>query len=125
MDDDHLERRVVRHLVGAWCGRPLMVTSEMSENGIATCFVVMSLPLQASQPATAPFPAQHDGAGITSVRYQDPDIIAVDSRVRRYVVNSPLKRLHTGTLWSEGPTWRLGQAFVWCEGQGGANYVAV
>jgi len=101
-----------------------MVTSDMSGNRIATCFVVRSLPLQASQPAIAPFPAQHDGAGITSVRCQNPDIIAVDSRFLSDVVNSPLKRLHTGTLWSEGPTWHLGQAIVWCEGRGWADYVA-
>jgi len=80
---------------------------------------------QAPQPVIDPFHAQRDWAGSTPVRDPDPDIIAVDSRFRSYVVNSQLQRLHTGTLWSEGPACRLGQAFVWREGQGGANYVAV
>jgi len=50
------------------------------------------------------------------VQYPDPDIIAFDNRFRRYVVNSPIKRLYTGTLWAEGVAWNgQGRYVVWSD----------
>ena len=35
-----------------------------------------------------------------------PDIVLVDSRFNGYIVrNTPIRRLHVGTLWAEGPAW--------------------
>lgn len=68
------------------------------------------------QTAIAPFPVPRDWSGNTPLRYPDPDIIAVDNRFRRYMVNSQLKRLHTGTLWAEGPAWNgVGRYLVWSD----------
>lgn len=81
-------------------------------------FGATALPLlaQTPQPAIAPFPAPRDWTGNTPVRYPDPDIIAIDNRFRRYSVNSQLKRLHTGTMWAEGPAWNgVGRYLVWSD----------
>ena len=43
-----------------------------------------------------------DWSGQDPVTYPDRDIIALDPRFRRYVLfNTPIKRLHIGTLWAE------------------------
>lgn len=63
-------------------------------------------------------PAQpRDWTGETPVRYPDPDIVALDPRFRRYVIgNTPIRRLHTGTLWAEGPAWNgVGRYLVWSD----------
>ena len=51
------------------------------------------------------------------VRYPDPDIVALDPRFRRYIIgNTPIRRLHTGTLWAEGPAWNgVGRYLVWSD----------
>src|SRR5271165_2167020 len=47
----------------------------------------------------------------------DPDIVIVDPLFTRYVQgNTPIKRLWTGALWSEGPAWSAqGQYVVWSD----------
>lgn len=49
--------------------------------------------------------------------YPDPDMIALDDRFRRYILfNTPIKRLHVGTLWAEGPAWNgVGRYVVWSD----------
>ena len=36
-------------------------------------------------------------------RYPDPDIVVLDKRFKSKLGNTPIQRLHTGTLWAEGP----------------------
>jgi gluconolactonase len=55
-------------------------------------------PVSAQQP--------RDWTGQNPVRYPDADIITLDKRFKKYAIgNTPVKRLYTGTLWSEGPAW--------------------
>ncbi|MCH2254475.1 MAG: SMP-30/gluconolactonase/LRE family protein [Vicinamibacterales bacterium] len=58
-----------------------------------------------------------DWSGQDPVTYPDRDIIALDPRFRRYVLfNTPIKRLHIGTLWAEGPAWNgVGRYLVWSD----------
>jgi gluconolactonase len=58
-----------------------------------------------------------DWSGNTPLRYPDPDLIALDSRFRRYVLfNTPIQRHHTGTMWAEGPAWNgVGRYLVWSD----------
>ena len=58
-----------------------------------------------------------DWSGQNPVSYPDRDIIALDPRFRRYVLfNTPIKRLHIGTLWAEGPAWNgVGRYLVWSD----------
>jgi gluconolactonase len=71
----------------------------------------------ATQAPVSPVPAPRDWSGQTPLQYPDPDIVALDNRFRRYIVgNTPIKRLHTGTLWAEGPAWNgVGKYLVWSD----------
>ena len=71
----------------------------------------------ASQPPVSSVPAPRDWSGQTPLQYPDVDIVALDPRFRRYMIgNTPIKRLHTGTLWAEGPAWNgVGRYLVWSD----------
>ena len=58
-----------------------------------------------------------DWSGQNPLAYPDPDLIALDPRFRRYVLfNTPIKRLHVGTMWAEGPAWNgVGRYLVWSD----------
>ena len=64
-----------------------------------------------------PTPTPRDWSGQEPLQYPDPDIVALDNRFRRYIVgNTPIRRLHTGTLWAEGPAWNgVGRYLVWSD----------
>src|SRR5690242_19031327 len=58
-----------------------------------------------------------DWSNQVPMQYPDPDIIALDNRFRKYIVgNTVIKKLHTGTLWAEGPAWNgVGRYLVWSD----------
>ena len=67
---------------------------------------------------TAAFGQGRDyGQNAPPVRYPDPDIVVVDKRFTKYKVgNAPIQRLHTGTLWAEGPAWNgVGRFLLWSD----------
>ena len=70
-----------------------------------------------SQAPISPVPTSRTWAAGETVQYPDPDIIALDRRFGRYIINNTaMKRLHTGTLWSEGPAWNgVGRYLVWSD----------
>lgn len=72
---------------------------------------------QRQAPQISPDPTPRDWSGQVPVRYPDPDIIALDNRFRRYIIgNTVIRRLHTGTLWAEGPAWNgAGRYLVWSD----------
>jgi gluconolactonase len=57
------------------------------------------------------------GPNAEPARYPDPDIIVLDKRFNKYKIgNTPIQRLHTGTLWAEGPAWCGGGRYlVWSD----------
>jgi gluconolactonase len=57
------------------------------------------------------------GPGAPPVRYPDPDIVVLDERFAKYKLgNTPIQRLHTGTLWAEGPAWcGVGRYLLWSD----------
>lgn len=61
--------------------------------------------------------AREYGPGAPPVRYPDPDIVVLDDRFAKYKLgNTPIQRLHTGTLWAEGPAWNgVGRYLVWSD----------
>jgi gluconolactonase len=65
--------------------------------------------------ATAGF--ARDWTGQIPERYPDPDVIAVDPSFSKYIQgNAPIRRLHTGMLWSEGPAWNgSGNYLMWSD----------
>ena len=58
-----------------------------------------------------------DWSGQTPERYPDPDVIALDPAFEKLIQgNSPIRRLHTGMLWAEGPAWNgTGNYLVWSD----------
>src|SRR5579871_2440345 len=72
--------------------------------------------IASAQQRIADDPAPRDWAG-PSIRYPDPDILALDNRFRKYIVgNTSIKRVHTGTQWAEGPAWNgVGRYLVWSD----------
>src|ERR1700722_9201338 len=70
----------------------------------------------ASQPVS-PNATPRDWSNQVPVQYPDPDVVALDNRFRRYIVgNTVIKKLHTGTLWAEGPAWNgAGRYLVWSD----------
>ena len=84
-----------------------MHTNRRSFLGAALAGVTLSPALRliadaqtpAPQPPVSSIPAPRDWSGQTPLQYPDADIVALDPRFRRYVIgNTPIKRLHTGTL---------------------------
>jgi gluconolactonase len=55
--------------------------------------------------------------GAEPTRYPDPDIITLDKRFNKYKLgNTPIQRLHTGTMWAEGPAWNaVGRYLLWSD----------
>src|ERR1041385_6066893 len=66
---------------------------------------------------SGPAPSQRDFSRQDPIQYPDPDIVALDNRFRRYIVNNTvIRRLHFGTLWAEGPAWNgVGRYLVWSD----------
>jgi gluconolactonase len=61
--------------------------------------------------------AQRDWSGRNPVRYPDPDVVVLDKSFAKYKIgNTPIQRLHTGTLWAEGCAWNgQGRYLVWSD----------
>ena len=58
--------------------------------------------------ATTTSALARDWTGQTPERYPDPDVIALDPAFEKLIQgNAPIRRLHTGMLWAEGPAWQL------------------
>lgn len=60
--------------------------------------------------------ARNFNRGAEPQRYPDPDIISLDKRFKYKLGNTPIQRLHTGTLWAEGPAWNaVGRYLLWSD----------
>lgn len=61
--------------------------------------------------------ARDFGPSAPPQRYPDPDILAIHPSFSQYIQgNTPLRRLHTGCLWAEGPAWNgSGNYLVWSD----------
>jgi gluconolactonase len=70
-----------------------------------------------AQPQISSTPSSRDFNRQDPIQYPDPDVVALDPRFRRYIVNNTvIRRLHFGTLWAEGPAWNgVGRYLVWSD----------
>jgi gluconolactonase len=49
-------------------------------------------------------------------RYPETDVISLDKRFKYKLGNTPILRLHRGTMWAEGPAWNgVGRYLVWSD----------
>ena len=71
----------------------------------------------APQQPVSPVPTPRDWSRQDPTQYPDPDVIALDPRFRKYIVNNTvIRRHHFGTLWAEGPAWNgVGRYLVWSD----------
>jgi gluconolactonase len=71
----------------------------------------------AEPPSTVSTPPRDFGPGGSPVTYPDPDLITIDPAFNALRVgNTPIQRLWTGALWSEGPAWSSqGRYLVWSD----------
>ena len=71
----------------------------------------------AAVPAALAQIQQRDWSGRQPIRYTDPDVIALDKRFSKYVINNaPIERLWTGARWAEGPAWNgAGRYLLWSD----------
>ena len=71
----------------------------------------------AEPPSTVSSPPRDFGPGAPPVTYPDPDLITVDPVFNALRIgNTPIQRLWTGALWSEGPAWSSqGRYLVWSD----------
>ena len=67
--------------------------------------------------ATATAWGREFGPEAAPVRYPDPDVVVLDERFAKYKIgNTPIQRLHCGTLWAEGPAWNaVGRYLIWSD----------
>ena len=88
---------------------------------LATAVGALALaPVRAQGQAPAPISpvaTPRDWSQAEPLRYPDPDVVALDPRFRPYIVrNTPMMRLHVGTMWAEGPAWNgVGRYLVWSD----------
>src|SRR5688572_21418059 len=61
--------------------------------------------------------ARDYGPNAPPVRYPEPDVVVLDKRFAKYKIgNTPIRRLHTGMLWAEGPAWNgVGRFLMWSD----------
>lgn len=87
--------------------------AELSRRGFLGAAATLAATVGMSQEAFA----RNFGADAPPVRYPDPDIVVIDpKRFRSKLGNTPIQRLHTGTLWAEGPAWSgSGRYLLWSD----------
>ena len=71
----------------------------------------------AEPPSTVSTPPRDFSPGAAPVTYPDPDLVTVDPSFNGLRIgNTPIQRLWTGALWSEGPAWSSqGRFLVWSD----------
>ena len=106
MSTEHLNRR---SFLGTALGSALAAQTAFSQTPPPTPTVARS--------GLSSTPTTRDWSGRGPLQYPDPDVIALDVRFRPYMVNNtPIRRLHTGMLWAEGPAWNgVGRYLVWSD----------
>jgi gluconolactonase len=74
-------------------------------------------PPPGTPPSTISNPPRDFGPNAPPNTYSDPDVVTVDPRFGSLILgNTPIKRLWTGSLWSEGPAWSAqGRFLVWSD----------
>jgi gluconolactonase len=82
-----------------------------------TAWAVAGTAARGQQPPVPPAAPRRYGTGAEPVRYPDPDIVVLDQRFAKIKLgNAPIRRLHTGMLWAEGPAWNgVGKYLVWSD----------
>ena len=104
--------------VGRALSRRTLVGAITAGAAVAGARSVMAQAEKGTPPSVVTSPPRDFGPhGAPSTYFWDPDVVIVDPVFRQYVQpNTPIKRLWTGALWSEGPAWNAqGRYLVWSD----------
>ena len=89
---------VCEHIEGLKSSGPRMDRRSFMKGAFATAAAAVFVPTSSG--------AERDWSGNKPVRYPDQDIVVLDKRFEKYKLgNTPIQRLHTGTLWARRPAW--------------------
>ena len=74
-------------------------------------------PARVAPPSVISTPPRDFSPGAAPVTYPDPDIVTIDPAFNPLRLdNTPIQRIWTGALWSEGPAWSSqGRYLVWSD----------
>jgi gluconolactonase len=89
-----------------------------SAAGLATAaWAVVGTTARAQQGSGGSTMSRDYGPHAEPVRYPEPDVLVLDKRFAKIKIgNTPIRRLHTGMLWAEGPAWNgVGKYLVWSD----------
>jgi gluconolactonase len=102
--DAHRSRRVV-----------IKTMSAAGAVALAPSWLAAQPPVE--PPSTVSSPPRDFSPGAPPVTYPDPDLVTVDPAFNALRIgNTPILRLWTGALWSEGPAWSSqGRYLVWSD----------
>ena len=105
----NLSANLAANLKGALASTP----NSLSRRG----FLSAATALSASAGLTRSVDGRDYAPDAEPVRYPDPDIVVLDRRFAKYKLgNTPIQRLHRGTLWAEGPAWNgVGRYLLWSD----------
>ncbi len=98
--------------------RRILVGAIAASAAVAGSRSVMAQAEKGTPPSVVTSPPRDFGPNAPpNVYVFDPDIVIVDPLFTQYVQgNTPIKRLWTGALWSEGPAWSAqGRYLVWSD----------
>src|SRR5262245_9782880 len=92
-------------------------TTRVRRDGLSRRSLLAAARAVAAVTAMAPQAfARNFGPDAEPVRYPDPDIVVLDKRFKYKLGNAAIQRLHTGTLWAEGPAWNgVGRYLLWSD----------
>jgi gluconolactonase len=99
-------------MLKTYCDRRSFLTAALGAAALPAAVPAMG------QQQVSPSATARDWSGNSPLMYPDPDIISVDPRrFGRYVLfNTPMQRLHVGSMWAEGPAWNgVGRYMVWSD----------
>jgi gluconolactonase len=104
--------RVQLHRFVDYSSKPAQPSPALDRRG----FLATAAALAATTAMAPDAFARNFGPGAEPQRYPDPDIVVIDKRFKYKLGNTPIQRLHTGTLWAEGPAWSaVGRYLLWSD----------
>lgn len=108
-----LSRRDVLLRLGGAAGLAVVSGASIRAQGQ----VAQAAPARLGPPTVISAPPRDFSPGAPPTTYPDPDIITIDPAFNTLrLTNTPIQRVWTGALWSEGPAWcSQGRYLVWSD----------
>src|SRR6266545_1556023 len=112
-----ISRREVIHRLGTAAGVAAFAPRIVNAQQAPAMQSPSPTPARSSPPSVISNPPRDFTPGAQPVTYPDPDLITIDPSFNSLRLgNTPIVRLWTGAMWSEGPAWSgQGRYLVWSD----------